>query len=329
MALCHTVFAPILCAEMRYDGSFACLCTRVEIMRNLFIHPKPDFRSAVAVRRTTGRFGFTLVELLVVIAIIGILVSLLLPAVQNAREAARKTSCQNNLRQLGIATLSFESQRSAFPIGCVECRAATTGPRFISWLSRLLPMLEESAIHDKIDFEKPMWDASNTTATGETISSFLCPTTKDQRLQSASGLWRGRAFTDYGGLYGVEGEGHSEEDLSATQTLARPYLGVMLYESPTRIRQISDGTSHTAFVAEMQLRRVSGECEWANGHQLFAQERETPVSASSGLGNDIGGPHVGGAFAGVCDGHVQWLDDSMDQAVLNALLTKAGGEVSR
>ncbi len=273
--------------------------------------------------------GFTLVELLVVIAIIGLLVSLLLPAVQTAREAARKTTCQNNLRQLGIAILNFESQKSAFPVGCVECRASTSRPRFISWFSRLLPMLEESAIHDEIDFQMPMWDASNAAPTSATIGTLLCPTTKDQRLQAASGLWRGRAFSDYGGLYGVEGEGHSEEDSSATQTLDRRFLGVMLYESPTRMEQITDGTSHTAFVAEMQLRRVAGECEWANGHQLFAQERDTPVNASSGLGNDIGGPHLGGAFAGLCDGHVQWLDDSLDQAVLNALLTRAGGEVPR
>ena len=286
-----------------------------------------SYRKAFGVRRARCQTGFTLVELLVVIAIIGILVSLLLPAVQTAREAARKTSCQNNLRQLGIATLNYESQQSAFPVGCVECRASTSRPRFISWISRPLPMLEESAIHDEIDFTKPMWDAANATPTSASIQTLLCPTTKDQHLQAASGLWRGRAFTDYGGLYGVEGEGHSEDDVSATQTLARRFLGVMLFESPTRMKQIVDGTSHTAFAAEMQLRRVAGECEWANGHQLFAQERSTSVSASSGLGNDIGGPHAGGAYAGLCDGHVQWLDDSMDQPVLNALLTRAGGEV--
>jgi len=285
------------------------------------------YQETACTRNAQDRNGFTLVELLVVIAIIGILVSLLMPAVQTAREAARKTSCQNNLRQLGLATLNFESHQSAFPVGCVECRATATRPRFISWISRLLPMLEETSIHGEIDFGKPMWDAANEGPTGASIQALLCPTTKDERLHSASGLWRGRAFTDYGGLYGVEGEGHSEDDVSATQTLAKRYLGVMLYESPTKMKQISDGTSHTAFAAEMQLRRVASECEWANGHQLFAQERGTPVSASSGLGNDIGGPHAGGAFAGVCDGHVQWLADSMDQAILNALLTRAGGEV--
>ena len=269
-----------------------------------------------------------MVELLVDVAIIGILVALLLPAVQKAREAARRAGCQNNLRQLGLAALNYESGRSAFPIGCVECRAKASPPRFISWIARLLPMLEEASIHDQIDFDRPMWDPANQAATANTIQSLLCPSTEDASLHAASGLWRERAFTDYGGLYGVEGVGHDEKDLSATQTLAKPHLGVMLFETPTRLRQISDGTSHTAFVAEMQLRRVGGECEWANGHQLFAQERETPVNAASGLGNDIGGPHPGGALAAFCDGHVEWLDESLDQAVLNALLTRSGGEAN-
>ena len=275
-----------------------------------------------------GRRGFTLVELLVVIAIIGTLVALLLPAVQMARESARRSGCQNNLRQIGLATLNYESQRAKFPVGCVECRDRAEQPRhrFISWIAFLLPMMEESAIYEQLDLETPMWDPANLDATSHSIATLLCPSSKDSEVHATLGPWRGRAFTDYGGLYGVEGIGNTATDLTSVQTLAKPFLGVMLYERPSTIAGIKDGTSKTAFAAEMLLRRVSGDCEWANGSQLFAQERETPVNVDSGLSNEIGSPHPNGALAVFCDGHVSWLAESTAQEVLNALITKSGGE---
>ncbi len=272
--------------------------------------------------------GVTLVELLVVIAILGVLLALLLPAVATAREAARRAGCKNNLRETGLALVVFESQHASFPVGCVECRSLARPPRFVSWLARLLPMLDASSVHDQIDFEKPMWDPVNKTATATVIGPLLCPSTEKTSLRSTSGMWRERAFSDYGGLYGVEGTGNQAIDPASVQTLAPEHLGVMLYEESTRREQITDGASHTAMVAEMRLRRVAGECEWANGHQVFAQERTTPVNAASGLGNDIGSPHPGGALAVFCDGHVAWLSESTDVAVLNAWLTRAGGEIS-
>ena len=139
-------------------------------------------------------------------------------------------------------------------------------------------------------------------------------------------MWPNRSFTDYGGIYGVEGEGNSELDHSATQTLAKPFLGVMLYEDPTPMKAILDGTSKTAAIGEMLIRRRPGECEWINGHHLFAQEKNTPVNTASGLGNDIGSPHIGGATLAFCDGHVAWQNDETNQAILNAILTRAGGE---
>lgn len=269
--------------------------------------------------------AFTLVELLVVIAIIGALVALLLPAVQSAREAARRTTCQNQLKQLGLAMQIYESQQGELPIGCVGCRSATS-QQLLSWNVSLLPMLEEQAIYDQLDLSLSMFNAANQVGGSMIVQAFLCPSTPDEKLQSVGYFWRERAFTDYGGLYGVEGPGH-DAPRTATQTLIDSKLGVMLYEAPTTLAAITDGTSHTAIVGEMLLRRHDGECEWANGHNLFAQEKQTPINANSGLGNDLGSPHPGGALLAWADGHAGWMSDETDQTILNAALTRAGNEV--
>ena len=279
-------------------------------------------RSAMIMRN-----GFSLIELLVVIAILGVLISLLLPAVQYVRESARRTQCTNHLRQLMLASLAFETQAGELPVGCLECRArGIRQPRFTSWIGVVLPQLEYHQVARQLDFTLPMWHARNQVASSTIISELLCPSTGDRDLYSSNSMWKGRAFTDYGGLYGVEGEGHTELDSSATQTLAKPFLGVMLYEEGTALREVRDGTSKTAAIGEMLLRRKSGECEWINGHHLFAQEKNTPINSGSGLGNDIGSAHPGGANIAFCDGHVAWMANETAQRALNASLTRAGEE---
>src|SRR6202012_6217028 len=99
----------------------------------------------------------------------------------------------------------------------------------------------------------------------------------------------------------------------------------MLYEDAVAPREITDGLSKTACVAETVLRRQV-ESEWINGNNVFAQEASTPINVSSGLGNEIGSPHPGGASLAFCDGHVEFVAETIEQSVLNALLTKAGGD---
>ncbi len=274
------------------------------------------------------RSGFTLVELLVVIAIIGVLVALLLPAVQAAREAARRTTCQNHLRQHGIALLAFADRRHELPIGCVECRVrpATGERRFHSWQTWLLPFLEQTPLFDSIDLSLPAYQGVNMVANRQHVPVFLCPSTEQTRTASISSKWMGAAFTDYGGLYGVEGTGNDNPDWTAMQTLCDEALGVFVYEEPVPLRAITDGTSHTVAIGEMLHRRDSGQCEWANGHTVFAQEKSTPVNVSSSLGNDLGSPHPGGALAVACDGHVEFLADELDVVVMAALMTRAAGD---
>lgn len=270
--------------------------------------------------------GFTLVELLVVIAVVGTLVALLLPAVQSAREAARRTQCQNHLRQIGLALVAYHDTHAALPVGCVDCQLPpqVDVPKVTAWQTWLLPFLEEQSLYDQIDTTLPAYDAANRVAAAVVPAPYLCPSTGDPTIASPQITWRGAAFTDYGGLYGVEGTGNDEPDYFAVQTLLGEFLGVMVNEHPVPYRNVTDGLSKTAAVGEMQIRRDGGQCEWINGLSLFAQEKSTPVGVRSGLGNDIGSPHPGGALAAFCDGRVALLSTDLDQIKLNALLTKAG-----
>ena len=124
--------------------------------------------------------GFTLVELLVVIAIIGVLVGLLLPAVQSAREAARRSSCSNNLKQIGLTIHNYHDTRNRFPEGRVRSEYKNTGAPWntenISWMARVLPFMEEQALYDAIDFElSPGWGGVNNAAMKNKVATFRCP----------------------------------------------------------------------------------------------------------------------------------------------------------
>ena len=290
--------------------------------------PKPHravgYHSAVGCRT----IGFTLVELLVVIAIIGALVALLLPAVQAARESARRTGCQNNLHQIGIALQSHHESLQTLPIGCVDCQIPSPArpPKFTAWQTSLLAYLEQGSLWEQYDPTLPAYAPANRPAIAVVLPGFLCPSTSKETVASRYALWRGAAFSDYGGLYGVEGPGNEEPELAATQTLRREFLGLLVYGKPVAFRSVTDGSSHTAAVGEMTLRRKNGECEWANGHSLFAQEKSTPINGDSGLGNEIGSPHPGGALVVMGDAHVEFLTNQLEQSVLNAYLTRAGGD---
>jgi prepilin-type N-terminal cleavage/methylation domain-containing protein/prepilin-type processing-associated H-X9-DG protein len=179
----------------------------------------------------TLRTGFTLVELLVVIAIIGILIGMLLPAVQQVREAARRTACINNIRQIGVAALNFESANKKFPEG-----AWATG---VAWgnstLTRLLPFFEQLNIALQYNYSEPWWNDPNNVALAMTRLTVLnCPSDFN---------WEGNgspmAWTNYrasGGIwYDRSGKDGMFDDL---------------LDSGRRMRDVLDGTSHTAMYAE-------------------------------------------------------------------------------
>jgi prepilin-type processing-associated H-X9-DG protein len=275
---------------------------------------------------------------MVVIAIISVLVALVLPAVQAARESARRSQCQSNLRQIGIALHIHEGVHGTFPVGCLGNRGdfSVSPPvlaRFISWCVPLLPFLEEDALAATIDLSLPSYHLANKPAAGTLLPGLLCPSTLadpllnhlDDPLRQTTGLWKGAAFTDYAGIYGVEGLSRVRDDAGAIQTIHDNSLGVLLYDEPVAPREVTDGLSKTACVAETTVRRQI-ESEWINGQNIFAQDESTPINVRRAAGNEIGSPHPGGALIAFCDGHTEFVAELIAQEVLNAMLTKSGGD---
>jgi len=203
--------------------------------------------------------GFTLVELLVVIAIIGILVALLLPAVQAAREAARRMSCGNNTKQIGIALHNYHDTYKSFPTAAIwksekERATPVLGPRNYTWISFILPFMEQGSLQDQIDFRRPLWGTPDTgpgqpppataqrmsdgrVIASQTIPTLLCPS------DPGFGGNENRHFVGWTNYAGAEG-------YDWWQRKGHPLSGVFNLNSSIKIRDITDGTSNTIAVAE-------------------------------------------------------------------------------
>ena len=265
-------------------------------------------------RCAPGARGFTLVELLVVIAILGLLLALLLPAIQAARESTRRSWCTSNLRQIGIALHNYHDARQAFPPGCIERRRfRSTAERQLAWSVLILPMLEESSLADRFDMSAAYDDPVNREAAGAVLSVYLCPSTAtlaDDRDDDDDGLTTaGLGVTDYGGMFG-------------SQEVAQLMNGVMIWDKPIAIGDIRDGTSYTIQVAEDSGRGTAMDGEWANGENIFDQGRKINVS----MHNEMWSDHSGGVYTLYCDGSVHFLNETTDAKVIQALCTREGGE---
>ena len=279
------------------------------------------------------RRGFTLIELLAVCAVVAVLVALLLPAVQQAREAARKAACLNNLHQVALAVHNYESLHRSFPVGCLGCRAPRPRPagfRYVrrSWNVALLPFLGREPVAASYRDDAGFDAAENRAAAGTVLPVFLCPgtdgtvrrdglpTTGDVNGNGAWDRGDGLAWTDYGGLFGV---GY------AVPTPRPEDEGVMLYDRAVRTRDVRDGLTQTAAVGECAGRGVRSDGQWANGHNIFDQRSNGRINASRD--NELFADHAGGVNLAFCDGRARFLAEDTEQAVLRALLTRSGGEL--
>jgi prepilin-type N-terminal cleavage/methylation domain-containing protein/prepilin-type processing-associated H-X9-DG protein len=206
------------------------------------------------------RRAFTLIELLVVISIIGILIAMLLPAVQAAREAGRRFQCANNLKQIGLAVHNYESQYLVFPIGTIVASWAgdptlPTGNYRWGALAFLSPFLEQTSVFNAVNFEFPVFGPSTTTPPGQVypanrtvvnvmVSIFLCPSDLGQRLTTDDGFLGGvgRQFAPTNYQF-CSGSGAGGGDTTIAD-------GVFRINVVTRHPDITDGLSHTAFASE-------------------------------------------------------------------------------
>jgi len=313
-------------------------------------------------RQSHSRKGFTLIELLVVIAIIAILIALLLPAVQQAREAARRSTCKNNLKQIGLAMHNYHETHRIFPPGAIApgCGCdAVTGPAPGQILNHtayqmLLPYIEQTALYNSYNFSLPSGKSKYTGGSGCTgtapttdqlslvtspVPIFLCPSdpgttkgTEDYAFSQGKGAQR----TSYG-FVSDRSDPSWTNSWASTNDTAKGMWGP---NGAARMRDLTDGTSNVLCMAETPLRKKKYE-DWngpywnaytytywmnipARGINRIYADADYPGVHRNGAGSE----HEGGAHILLADGSVRFLSENVDQfSVLNALTSIGGGEV--
>ncbi len=295
--------------------------------------------------QSRSRPGFTLIELLVVIAILGILLGLLVPAVQKVREAAGRASCQNNLKQMGLALHNYHDSLGSFPSGYV-CQSQPdttyTAPGW-GWAALLLPYLEQDNLGRQITFTLPIEHPANASARLTNLKLYACPSDRGTGLftiYSDAGSPITQAVTNsYAANYG--GGGEISEDPDGGN-------GLFFRNSRVRIADITDGTSNTLAIGERPA--YFTQTAWA-GAVSFGTTRVTPGAPTTSHGveeaptqslahtgshtlsdpasdpDDFFTPHGAAAMFLFADGSVRPVRTAIQLSVLQALSTRSGGEV--
>jgi prepilin-type N-terminal cleavage/methylation domain-containing protein len=299
-------------------------------------------------REIAPRFGFTLVELLVVIAIIGILVSLLLPAIQAAREAARRTQCQNNLKQIGVAIQSHLDTHKAFPMGRNK-----TDQKAVSWAYYLLPFMEENTIYSSWVSTATADDPQNTATMRTPVQVYACPSRRraaadrnfDNNDQPPKVLGVA-SLIDYAANAGLDvytGVPSKDESAKEFGAYSRADSGPIFSGSHISARHVEDGLSKTIAIAEKHMPPVPantapemehyaiGDTAAISGDDPFTTFRCTKNGMASNADDTdkskFGSPHPGMVQSIFLDCHVRGLRSDIDTAVLQALSTIGGGEM--
>lgn len=292
---------------------------------------------------------------MVVIAIIAVLIAMLLPAVQQAREAAWRTQCKNNLKQIGLALHNYESTATVFPPSCTSgLRRGVwsypgTGPsdpniHLHSFASIILPYVEQASLYNTIDYNVSSLAPANRTAASKVLPFYRCPSYSGQSM-STDPLYTA------GSLNNSNFAIRNYVAMGAKTVLglagAVPADGVMFPGSKNGFRNITDGSSNTVVIAETREQSAS---VWIDGTSASVAARWTNLASPTFAGtsnsinykpyfpggvfpNSIGqlyGPssqHTGGAHHLMCDGAVRFISENLDVVVYDALVSRNGGEV--
>ena len=233
-----------------------------------------------------------------------VLIALLLPAVQQAREAARRTQSKNNLKMLALAMHNYHDTHNTFPRGTVENDDLEPDER-LSWCYSLMPFLEQANLYNQMDADSGWESDANAEARAIAVVLFHNPSQPGQRTNPSSG--------DYVGIAGIGPDAASLENDD-------PKAGIFGYDRQTGIRDITDGTSNTLMIGDASEPNVSF---FAGGKATIRGFSQKPyINGPDGIGS----AHVGGAQFALADGSVRFISENIDGGVLESLATKAGGE---
>ncbi len=317
-------------------------------------------------RPSFSRNAFTLVELLVVIAIIGILIALLLPAVQAARESARRSSCTNNLKQLGLAFHNYHDTLNVFPPsyviqpggggwnGTPERITRDAGPGY-AWGTLLLPFMEQKPLHASIDFTRPCWDSTNAAAAKTELTAFLCPSSSENNRTLTVESSSPSVSMQFGRSCYVVNVGQEEPWIYTVDSYDGIADGPIYRNSRTTMASITDGTSNTVFLGEQHP--VLSDKTWygvvpgslVHPQPRFAFSPSEPagvfVNVHSGPCSAVSPPaihapnspvcapcqmyaeHPGGCNVVLGDGSTRFVSEMINQNTWAALSSRAKGEV--
>lgn len=318
---------------------------------------RPTLRHGTRIR--SRYLGFTLIELLVVIAIIAVLIALLLPAVQQAREAARRTQCKNNLKQLGLALHNYNATYNRFPNAKIFDPTNTQGQAWIlgnslSWRVMILPYCDQAPLYNTINFSEWIEQRTGTgtiaAVRAKVIPGFICPTDPNDPV------FQGYAGSNYAGLCA---DGKAAPNPPAQQTCGSAgqlpnhgdNSGGMAYRG-NKLSQFVDGTSNTLLVGEVfrgksfynlcgttdltnqrcyKWYEESGSCGADTARppnnkirdEVDWQDENTAGESGS---RPVSSKHVGGAQVLMADGAVKFASENVDVLVWRAAGSTAGGE---